>query len=240
MRSVLCALVLATIALAAPPGLDLPKEVRGDPSAFVRVQAKTDGKTVRWLALDPGLYLFPVELLKDSKTAVVTAARAGRYRLLAVTAAGDEPSEPAVCTVVIGEAPAPPTPPGPTPPGPTPQPVGTFDRVLILFEDHERAKLPRAQDAILTSSQIHDYLKAKTAADKTYPGGAWRIWDKDVAAAAAKPWSDYAARPRTGLPWVILANEAGVLHEGPLPADVGKTIELLDRHAVKAAHRKAG
>ncbi len=110
---------LCLLALAAPPELTLPKEVVGEPGAFVRVKAATTGKTVKWLALDAGLNVFPTDLLKDTRTAVVTAGRAGRYRLLAVTAAADELSDPAVCVVVIGDAP----PPGPGPgPGPDPPP----------------------------------------------------------------------------------------------------------------------
>ena len=239
MRTLLCALVLATIAPAAPPGLDLPKEVRGDPSAFVRVPAKTDGRHVRWLALDPGLNLFPVELLKDSKTAVVTAARAGRYRLLAVTAAGDEPSEPVVCTVVIGEAPTPPTPPGPTPPGPTP-PGPTPDvsppipapglRVLILEESAERGRLPAAQSAILFSAKVRDWLRAKCVTDKDNPTGAWRVWDKDAdTSGESKLWQDAVKRPRTSLPWLIISNGT-TGYEGPLPQTVTETLALLQKY----------
>ena len=97
--------------LAAPPALTLPAEVKGDVGAYVTVPATTTGKTAQWLVLDPGLNLFPIDLLKDSKTAVVSSSRAGRYRLLAYTAAADEASAPAVTTVTIGNAP----PPGPGP-----------------------------------------------------------------------------------------------------------------------------
>jgi hypothetical protein len=103
---------------ADPPVLTVPSEVAGVSNSFIMVPATTTAKNVQWLALDPGLNLFPTQLLKDSKTAVVTAGQKGRYRILAYTAVGDEPSAPAVATVVIDAAP--PTPPGPTPPGPTP------------------------------------------------------------------------------------------------------------------------
>jgi len=111
MRHILFLLLLASQSLAVE--LKLPAEVKGQPAAFVSVKAETSGKMVRWIVLDSGLNLFPVELLKDSKTAVVSSARPGRYRLLAVTAAGDEPSEPQICTVIIGDAPTPPKPPEP-------------------------------------------------------------------------------------------------------------------------------
>jgi hypothetical protein len=110
-------LVLLTALGSSAADLKLPANVRGDPGTFVQVQANTSGTTVRWYVLDPGLNLFPVNLLKDTKTAVVTGTAPGAYRLLAYTSDKDGPSDPAVCTVTIG----PPGPgPGPVPPQPTP------------------------------------------------------------------------------------------------------------------------
>jgi hypothetical protein len=105
----------------ADPAVKLPAEVKGEPGDFVTVRAETDGKVVRWYAVDPGLKLFPVELLKDTRTAVVVGRVPGKYRLLAYTAAGDVPSEPAVVVILIeGPSPGPAPGPGPTPPGPGP------------------------------------------------------------------------------------------------------------------------
>lgn len=121
MRTVALTLVLLAVPLrAADPAVKLPERVKGDVGAFVQVPADSAQKEVRWLSPDPGLNLFPAHLLKDSKTAVVTAPRAGSYRLYAWTAAGDVPSEAAVCVVEVGTPPAPP--PGPTPPTPPPPP----------------------------------------------------------------------------------------------------------------------
>jgi len=86
----------------------------------VTVRAETEGKTVRWFAMTPGLSVFPSELLRDTKATVVVAGVPGRYTLLAYTAKGDEPSELARCEIIIeGPAPPPPDPPGPKPPDPT-------------------------------------------------------------------------------------------------------------------------
>lgn len=113
----LAVLLVPTPALSAPPKLVLPPEVRGDVGAFVPIPAVTDGKTVTWKVIDPGLNMFPAELLKDTKTAVVSSAVAGRYRVIAVTAAGDEVSQFAETLVVIGNAAKPPpTDPPPQPP----------------------------------------------------------------------------------------------------------------------------
>lgn len=116
--------VIVWLAFALPAwgqGITLPESVAGDVAAFVAVPATTEGETVRWRAVDSGLNLFPVELLKDTRVAVVSAAKPGRYRLLAWTCVDGLPTEAAECVVVIGIPPLPPLPPDP--PGPGPDPV---------------------------------------------------------------------------------------------------------------------
>lgn len=132
--------LLPSLLTAAAPELSVPAKVSGQPGAFVSVAAKTSGKTVAWLSLDAGLHLFPVELLRDSHTAVVSSGTPGSYRLLAVTAAGDEVSQPAVCTVVIeGPAPAPAPAPAPQPsPQPAPQPVGRAAWAIVVVDNTAR------------------------------------------------------------------------------------------------------
>ena len=87
--------------------ITLPPEIHGMPGAFISIPSATDGKQVQWVVLDKGLNLFPVELLRDSKTCVVTTTIEGRYRVLAYTAAADKPSSPAITLVIIGSPPAP-------------------------------------------------------------------------------------------------------------------------------------
>jgi hypothetical protein len=239
--SLCCWLALAAAALAGP-ALELPREAAGQPGDFVKVAAKTDGKAVRWVALDPGLNVFPVELLKDSKTAVVTAQKPGRYRLLAYTAAGDDPSDPAVCTVVIGDAP--PVPPGPVPPGPNPPPVppqpapidGKGLHVLVVFETADAAKLPPAQYNAVYGQAFHDYLDAKTplSADGRYH--EWWVLDKDTdTSAMPKKWQDALKRARASkdfkTPWIIVSNpDKGGGWEGPLPATGDGIMELVKKY----------
>ena len=117
----LLALLLGSSAWAQPV-LKLPVEVKGEPATFIRIAANTDCKELRWFSPDPGLAVFPVDLLKNSLTAVVTSARPGRYRLYAYGAKGDVPSEVAIVVVVIGD-----TPPTPIPPGPDPGPIPPSD-----------------------------------------------------------------------------------------------------------------
>ncbi len=97
------ALSLLMLAPASAPDLKVPARASGAPADFVQVAAETTGKVVKWVALDPGLSVFPAALLKDSRTAVVSARAPGTYRLMAVTCAADEMSEPAVCLVVISD-----------------------------------------------------------------------------------------------------------------------------------------
>lgn len=97
-------------ALLALGQLVVPAEVRGEVAEFVTVIATTEGKVVRYVALDAGLQVFPSSLLANQRATVVTSARPGKYRLLAYTSVADVPTEPVITTVIIGGS-APPVPP---------------------------------------------------------------------------------------------------------------------------------
>jgi hypothetical protein len=137
-------------------------------------------------------------------------------------------------TVLVGiDPPAPPEPPKPpTPPAPplppTPIPVAGF-RVLIVLESSDLNKLPASQVSVLTAKAVKDYLNLRCIAG---PDGIkeWRMWDKDVSTAnVSKVWQDAMARPRISLPWIVISNGiAG--YEGPLPATVTETLELLKKY----------
>lgn len=235
MRRISLALILFLAATAQGQSLTLPPEVKGEPGAFISIPAATTGKIVQWVALDAGLAVFPVELLKDSKTAVVSGPK-GRYRLLAYTSIKDAPSAPAITVVVIGEAPpVPPKPPGPDPepkpptPDPAPIPVAGL-RVLIVEETAERSKLPANQAIILGSTVVRSYLNAKCAKGPDGKTPEYRLLDKDVSMTAeSKHWQDAMARPRTSLPWLIISNPGVGGYEGPLPGTVDETLALLKK-----------
>lgn len=102
--------------------LVVPSEVRGEVAEFVSVIASTEGKIVRYVALDAGLQVFSSSLLANQRATVVTSARPGRYRLLAYTSVADIPTDPVITIVVIG---------GATPPPPLPHPpVDTLPEAL--------------------------------------------------------------------------------------------------------------
>lgn len=125
-------LILATLLSQTPvPKVELPSTFTGEPGNFITVLPTTNGKTVKFVYLDKGLNVFPSALLANPVATVVTAPK-GKYRLLAYTALGDVPSEPAMTIINVGgvpdsapfgpfnPAPLPPAPVPPTPPTPVP------------------------------------------------------------------------------------------------------------------------
>lgn len=129
-RCILLALLFCA-PIWADPNISVPASVPGLPGAFIQVPATTKGEIVRWVAVDPGLNLFPSDLLKDTKTAVVSSVNPGKYRLLAYTSIGNVPSEAVFCVVVVGN---------PTPPIPPPDPSDPFfAEIKKLYEASEEA-----------------------------------------------------------------------------------------------------
>lgn len=111
-------------AQAPSPTVKLPSEIKGLPGRIVRLTAETSEKNVRWYLVSEDADLVP---FPDGKVALFTAPKAGRYAVLAWTAAGDVPSDAAKCVVVVGD-----------PPGPVP--VEPFARDLRkLFADDSTA-----------------------------------------------------------------------------------------------------
>lgn len=177
----------ALTALAAPP-VEVPAEVTGPPGGFIPIRAKTDGKMVRYVPLDAGLNVFPADLLADRKATVVSAAKPGRYRLLAYSAVGDDPTEPATVTVVV-EGPAP---PGPAPVPPGPQPDGALGLVKASRDGLAKVAAGREKAAALAQAQrAHASAVAAGAfgADAGKILAGWR--DANKAAADAGQWAEW-------------------------------------------------
>ena len=125
------------LALAFNQSIILPENITGRPGSFIQVECKTDCKVVEWVLLDSGLELFPVNLLANTKTAVVTSTTPGVYRLLVYGATGDIPSKPAIVTITIGT------------PEPRPQPADKseiYRRIETLFKaDTDAEKITQAK-----------------------------------------------------------------------------------------------
>jgi hypothetical protein len=123
------------LALVIHQSIILPENISGRPGAFIQIEAKTECKIVEWVLLDPGLELFPVNLLANTRTAVVTTTTPGVYRLLAYGATGDIPSKPSIVTITIGT--------------PEPQPADKseiYRRIETLFAaDTDAEKIAQAK-----------------------------------------------------------------------------------------------
>jgi len=102
----------------ADPELKFVTPILSAPGQFISIRpSSTSGKVVKYVAIDPGLSVFPSNLLTDQSATVIVAQMPGRYRVLAYTAIGDIPSDPVMITLEIsGNGPLPPVvPPKPGP-----------------------------------------------------------------------------------------------------------------------------
>jgi hypothetical protein len=166
-------------------------------------------------------------------TAILTASTDGEYWIGALTVVGGKATEPEWCRIVCGKGPQPPpVPPGPDPKPPVPPtPPAPKDwpttapglRILIVIEEMDRHSLTAQQRAIINGAPIRDYMDSVCVANNnpTIKEKEWRIWDKDIGLQAAQShWKEMMARPRSGVPWVVISNYPKAYYEGPLPASV--------------------
>lgn len=143
--------------LAAPvyaQVVELPKEIRGTPGAWIIVAPlNLEGGQPEW-EIDPGLQevrldlLFPAEMIKQLKGKVVVGTKAGRYLVVAWNAKADKASRLARCVIVIGD-------PGPEPgpgPGPTPVPTDPFEKAVLEAWQQEVAATKVADKAALKAA----------------------------------------------------------------------------------------
>lgn len=215
MRFFAAVLILFASAVGLCQEVKLPAEVSGDIGQFITVTAVTTDETVRWKSIDPGLNLFPVELLRDTKNAVVVATKSGRYRLLAVSAKGNMPSAFAECIITVGTPPKPPPGPGPGPdpppkPDPKPDPIPAGPRtVLILRESSSDTPMLARLYTSLQAGKAHAYLKSK--------GHSAFVLDKDTDHARVVAWRDALMLP---LPAIAILDDKGkILYKDILPAN---------------------
>lgn len=94
--------VLIYLALGQP-SIQLPATIQAKPGRLVQVAAKTDQKVVRWFLSSPDDA--DLIIMESTKSAIFSATKPGSYRLVAYTASGDIPSDPAICDIVVGVGP---------------------------------------------------------------------------------------------------------------------------------------
>ncbi len=151
------------VCLGSPP-VDIPSEVKGDVGSFITVTGKTEGVTVRFVALDPGLSVFPPNLLTDKKSTVVVAAKSGRYRLLAYSSIKDDPTEPFVVTVVVGDPP-PVVPVNPIVP-PDIKPNEPLKSLRVFLITDNATPLTDDQKAVIYGKDVEAWLNANCTGGK--------------------------------------------------------------------------
>lgn len=118
--------MLTFLMLALGQSVELPATIRAQVGAFVLVKPVRleGGKAVRYFTPDENLSVFPSELLTDNTATVLVASKQGRYKVFAVTAAGDKISSVASTIIVVGDGVDPdPQPPQPRPPQPKPSDI---------------------------------------------------------------------------------------------------------------------
>lgn len=208
--------------------------INGKANRPVFVTPKVDGDDLMWeidKGLDDWVKMLPGDVAKNFGASKIFYADKGTYIVRAWTAKivdGKAKLSPVATVTIVIEGGAPPVPP--TPPVPVPGSAILGDGGLRVLMIYETAKtLPIKQSSILTGKEIRDYLIAKTAPMGPSKRGFY-IVDKDVDfSAEVKEWGLALSRPRTSVPWIIISSEKGN-YEGPFPADVAATMELLRKY----------
>jgi len=234
---ILVALLLLCQATCQGADLTLPATITGEPGDFLRVSATTTGTCVKWKSYNKELKLFPMDQLKDTKTAIVTATKPGKYRLFAVTSDASGPSDIAETEIVITGQPDPAPGPGPQPtPTPTPTPADTAPipapgfRVLVIYDTLTVTTLPAAQQNALFSKAISEYLNARCIRGQDMKTPEWRFFDAKIDPSAdGALWVEAMKRPRKQLPWLIVS-DGSKGYEGPLPTTEADFLALLKRY----------
>lgn len=209
-----------------PPALLVPAEVRGEPGEFIAIDTVTDGKSVKFFSLDRGLSVFPASKLATKKDTIVLAINPGTYRVLCYTTIGDELTDPAVCTVIVGKPIPTPGPPPPPNVDPNVDPVVLPAAKLWVIVIADRMGWPTDQAALVGSATLR----------KAVTDSGHRFQVLDSTSDAAKPFAPNVAKAG-GLPVLVL------MEQGGSPAKVRASIKLPDSEsaflaAVKAAAGK--
>ncbi len=188
------------------PDLGIPAELR-PMGQYATLQPKTDAKTITYIGKS-GIDPLPSAFLADKRWFLLDTRGLpqGIYSFEAVGSLDDVHTRfPFV--VIVGSPPPGPTPPGPTPgpgpspvppgPGPAPAPFPTIAeglRVLIVWEDEDRARLPREQLLAITGEKLTTHLNTNCAKD-TKGRADWHIYDDDYEESEIGRMAEYWRKP---------------------------------------------
>lgn len=202
--------------------------VVASPEGVVNVTAETGPIRSRGRFTD-GSGKVETKTFTEKHVYFVEALTAGRCELIIITDVGEVVRK----TLDVGGGPLPPDPgpkpPDPPDPKPSPVPIPELGfRALFIYESGDLEKYPNK--AVLTSQEIRQYLNAKCATGPDGKTPERRFWDKDTdVSGESKLWQVAMQRPRTSLPWLIISN-GRTGYEGPVPANIAKTLELLKKY----------
>ncbi len=191
IAGIFLATAFAAAAVAAPPVIDIPAEVKPT-GQYAQFSPKTDAVSVSYVGRS-GVDAVPSTILKDPRVFLLDTRglKDGKYDFTAIAASKEGDQTRFDFAVVVGKggpvtpdtkpkppAPPKPKPPAPKPPAPTPvEPVTSFHVVMV----YESAKTYDAKTTgVLYSQQISAYLDSATTPDAGTKG--WRRRDKDLSA----------------------------------------------------------
>jgi hypothetical protein len=109
-------------------------------------------------------------------------------------------------------------------------------RVLIVYDAAKLTTMPAAQQSVLYSAAVRDYLNTHAVVGEDGRTKDWRVWDQSVdTSAESKLWQDAMKRPRAGVPAILISNgKTGF--EGLLPANVADTLTLFKKYEVPSGN----
>lgn len=212
----------------AGPELGIPTEIV-PVGQYASLKPKTEAKAISYIGMS-GVEPFPSDMLKDARWFVLDTRGLpeGRYLFQAVGSLNDVHTRVAF-TVVIGNAPPIPPNPNPNPPNPTPTPDpvdpdsesqavigGDGFRLMMVWEDEDRAKLPKEQLNAILGTPYARYVTEHAA--KMPDGRAdWWLLDDDYSEDQINRLPDYWREPyknavvkfrRNNRPAIVMSNNA--------------------------------
>lgn len=197
MRYVSCTflLLLASIAVSAPPTLTGPTKVYAESGEWVDIKVDTTGKWVKFRPLDSGLRVFPSDKLKDFTTTLVNA-KPGTYKLLVYTGNDDGGNEIEIIVTVAGSQDD-----KKQDEKKQDEPIGTIpDFWIVLVEETSKR-----------SARTVEQLRDVKFWDSLPGGHAPLMYDKDSPDAKKYKYDLMAEQAGKGLPVVLLVNPKGEL-----------------------------
>lgn len=225
LLSSLCLVCLCAVTVAAPPSIDIPKEIQAQGN-YLSFIPSTDATAVVYIGMS-GVESFPSELLKDSRAFVlpVSGLKEGEYKFSAIAIKDNEYAR-TTFKVTVGKTVVPEPTPQPKPvdpldpikPKPDPKlddaPVKTDGLyVAFIWESGPNKPLRGTVFDIMFGSKSRGWLDANC--EKINESSQYRLIDKDTVT-DIEPWSSMLKRKRDSVNWVVVVVGKKYVYEGSL------------------------